>query len=360
MNKNRVFVFAIFIFAMAVYAEAPDMRNVMPNSWRKITRLPAAAEAAFLQTNRAIVDKVQTEFEYEEWFGRQEKSSLEYTRVYRQAAGTDEFYRLVFTHERDTDFMTGQISFAQGLAYKNSSGNVILLAIVTYRAIGTTQHNPVEAGGKAKGILLSEVRTSIAGYPASLYAPLKYSRIVKRQPQGSVSAWYVFMEQLATNGNELKYYDVGIYLPKNVDTISIDGSDCLIDAGSPLRYGLQSAFDGDPATSYVENTDDDLMEIEMTVNLVKRTAIINGYAQNALLYKNNNRARTIQYLKNRIPQESYLKDDILTWQFIDMDGFGFSVLDIYKGDKYNDTCIAEYNIYTEQGEGGWMFGEIDE
>ncbi len=26
--------------------------------------------------------------------------------------------------------------------------------------------------------------------------------------------------------------------------------------------------------------------------------------------------------------------------------------------KYNDTCIAEYNVYTEQY--GWLFGGIDE
>ena len=38
-------------------------------------------------------------------------------------------------------------------------------------------------------------------------------------------------------------------------------NDFLIDKKNPFRYTLQNAFDGDPATSYVENSKNDLIEI---------------------------------------------------------------------------------------------------
>jgi hypothetical protein len=113
----------------------------------------------------------------------------------------------------------------------------------------------------------------------------------------------------------------------------------------------------------VENTEDDLIDISISgsffsSNPVKRVAIINGYAQNMALYKSNNRLQTILMFKNKELHRLQLTDNTISWQFIETDGRGFAVADIYKGEKYNDTCIAEYNICTEQN--GWLFGDIDE
>jgi hypothetical protein len=79
-------------------------------------------------------------------------------------------------------------------------------------------------------------------------------------------------------------------------TIRITASDCLVDPNVPLRYSLQNAFDGDPSTSYEENTDDDLIRLDLmyaNYEKTKQITIINGYAQNMDLYTRNNRVKEI-------------------------------------------------------------------
>ena len=90
----------------------------------------------------------------------------------------------------------------------------------------------------------------------------------------------------------------------NEEDIHIDCSKPLIDENDVFRYTIQNAFDKNPATSYVEDTEDDLMYVSLglsykTVNGKmerienKKIAIINGYAQNNDLYLKNNRVKEI-------------------------------------------------------------------
>lgn len=39
--------------------------------------------------------------------------------------------------------------------------------------------------------------------------------------------------------------------------------------------------------------------------------------------------------------------------------FEFVVTNIYRGNRYNDTCMAELNFYDSEKK-IWLFGEIDE
>jgi hypothetical protein len=147
------------------------------------------------------------------------------------------------------------------------------------------------------------------------------------------------------------YFSIG-----DAPMIRIESSSCLIDPDIPLRYSLQNAFDGDPATSYVENTEDDLMQIWVYIKSddLIRCAIINGYAQNMTLYKNNNRIKSL-WVDNYTTE---LHDNILSYQFLNNAYKCLYISDIFKGAKYNDTCLAEYNVYIR--ETGWLFGDIDE
>ncbi|MDR1909749.1 MAG: hypothetical protein LBQ35_07540 [Spirochaetaceae bacterium] len=47
MNKTPCLLLAL----PALHGEAPELRTVIPNSWRRITRLPPEEEAAFLRDN---------------------------------------------------------------------------------------------------------------------------------------------------------------------------------------------------------------------------------------------------------------------------------------------------------------------
>jgi hypothetical protein len=154
----------------------------------------------------------------------------------------------------------------------------------------------------------------------------------------------------------LQRQETGTILFANVPVIEISASSYLVDPNIPFRYGLQNAFDGDPATSYVENTEDDFIEIEFSgiyrYGYINKIAIINGYALNATLYNNNNRIKKIKF------NEQLLKDYDLSHRILDAPQAQWVIVeDIYKGGIYNDTCIAELNAKTEHG---WLFGDRNE
>jgi hypothetical protein len=193
------------------------------------------------------------------------------------------------------------------------------------------------------------------------------------------------------------------------EDIFITASNPLIDAHDPLRYTIQNAFDQNPATSFVEDTDDDLMEIDCYPSenyisesklLVTEVKLINGYAANNGLYNSNNRIKSIKSILsqenskgiiytinnlrfeykgesdiNFIPKKSQyglglthilhipFNDNTLDYQHLYISNylvgkiFPIAVSSIYSGSKYNDTCIAELDIkYSDT----WLFGGKDE
>jgi hypothetical protein len=163
------------------------------------------------------------------------------------------------------------------------------------------------------------------------------------------------------------------YLTRDCPDMRISASSCLVDPNIPLRYSLQNAFDGDPSTSYVENTENDLIEISLTYfnyEKIIKIAVINGYAQNLSIYKRNNRIKTIGIaspewnkehgsLFSVLKKELLLKDNYLSYQFYNVSlPDEIRILNIYKGEAYNDTCLAELNLYFDGF--GWLFGGIDE
>ena len=168
--------------------------------------------------------------------------------------------------------------------------------------------------------------------------------------EGYVIAYYYLFDEQPEQRELQDSVFIG-FTPKGWDYIQIQPSAFLWDLKKPLKYGLQNAFDGNPATSFVENTEDDLFLIScQTGKPSEKIAIINGYTQNKSLYVLNNRIReTDGYFT--------LKDNTLNYQFIDNHGSEIEVTKIYPGAKYNDTCISEMNIFID---GNWLFGDLDE
>jgi hypothetical protein len=350
----------------AGYAEAPELRTVMPNSWRKVTRLVQEEERLFLQRNQNLMERIIKEarepFERGFNLGADITGTLSMTRIYREQVGEDIFYRILMINSQDPDFTDQwEIAFLQTLVYEHD-GNNLLLAMGTYNSPDGARTRCVsldiiQSGNRGKGILITELR-----YGRDTYD------LLKGQIEGILDARYVYINNIVTLLNSTNdvppMSGLDIYVYKGLPYISISASSCLVDPDIPLRYSLQNAFDGDPTTSYVENTEDDLMEISLSGSYllfgsVRRTAIINGYAQNLVLYKNNNRVQTVRIFDNRgrILYKTQLLDNMLGWQFLE-GNTGIAAASIYRGDRYNNTCIAELNIYMDNR--GWLFGEIDE
>jgi hypothetical protein len=232
----------------------------------------------------------------------------------------------------------------------------------------------IEGNEQAKGFIQYVNATKID-------EKFKYIDIEKGQLKGSVYGFYFLFKD---EPEDIQLYAENIFnmIPKNWNSIRISASDFLWDKDNPLKYGLQNAFDGDPATSYVENTDDDLMEIGIqsakifTENTFCTTvAVINGYSSTFNLYKKNNRLKKAIFYsclwktKNEndnpwLHNELVFNDDSIESQIKMIPvkegcyNYSFTVTDIYSGTSFNDTCLAELNMRFNTL--GWLFGDINE
>lgn len=173
------------------------------------------------------------------------------------------------------------------------------------------------------------------------------------ETSGKSAAWFVFYENILRKNYNLSSPDRN-FIKKNFD-FKIIGSYALIDSERPFMYTINNAFDGKNATSFVEDTEDDKLDFAFEFNdksiMITKIKIINGYAQNEKLYLNNNRVKSISNNKNG--KNIILKDNILDYQIIDYNSFNVYVTELYNGNKYSDTCIAEFDVMTTNN--AWVF-----
>jgi hypothetical protein len=360
MNRKVVFMLYFVIIVTGLHAEAPELRNVMPNSWRKVTRLTANEEQAFTRENGVVFVNMKEHF-YFRSFEKDGNGFGNYT-VYKEQAGIDTFYRIIWTNDSHPDFLSPNIRFWQSMVYQG-----VLLSSVPYNATNATERgligyyyslDIVLGKGKAKGMLMTELVVSKNDFNKDEWGRNAYR---KGQLYGYSGCTYYSMNDAILMARAGNY-----------SAIRITASDCLVDPNIPLRYSLQNAFDGDPSTSYVENTDDDLMEFDLVYanyEEIKKIAIINGYAQNMDLYIRNNRvkeitAETYQLNKAQTGLEKIIlggwlcEDNMANYQFLSIAVPAvIRVASVFRGTAYNDTCIAELNFKTQNG---WLFGVIDE
>ena len=209
---------------------------------------------------------------------------------------------------------------------------------------------PIIKKNKIAGIMIYEIEQY--DKLKSLYELEGYTSIVNHK------AAVYWKEDFSTANLRKKY--------ENYADIYIKAAKPLIDDKDVFRYTIQNAFDKNPATSYVEDTEDDLMYISFgTKDDLQKIAIINGYAQNNDLYLKNNRVKEISgnsYSNGELLFEDddtlFLADSVLGYQIFDWTpSQSFSVQKIYKGSKYSDTCIAEVDYFYEKT--GWLFGGVE-
>lgn len=215
---------------------------------------------------------------------------------------------------------------------------------------------PIIKKNKIAGIMIYEIEQY--DKLKSLYELEGYTSIVHHK------AAVYWKEDFSTANLRKKY--------ENYADIYIKAAKPLIDDKDVFRYTIQNAFDKNPATSYVEDTEDDLMYISFgTKDDLQKIAIINGYAQNNDLYLKNNRVKKIgcnsyneREIKFEITDYFELQDSLLGYQIFEIKKIqdfsaqpSFYVKEIYKGVKYSDTCIAEVDYFYEKT--GWLFGGVE-
>ena len=364
MKKLLTVLFLITSVTM-LYAEAPELKNMMPNSWQKVTRLTEQEEAEFLRKldlRKHFGDGDYVDYKY--------RILDTYTQIYREKYNSLEIYRLLSSEVPVEEAL--QITVTDGV-YTDEEKELFL------KRPAITEIDFLKDGDIYKYIASIKYGAVHGRAPSFAY---NYENIMYRAKNAEdvgvfiTEEVYVYFDVRDNNEfvferckNQMKgnigwctYYesvkDLVEWGEDKADSVLIDVSDFLIDdMKCPLKYSIQNAFDGNPATSYVENTENDMIEIRFYPGYVpdKQMAIINGYAQNNSLYKSNNRIKTFKDRSGR--HSSELEDDCLDYQYVPWEENAVISTDIYKGERYNDTCIAELNFLCNNS---WLFGDLNE
>lgn len=347
----------IFLFTIigSLYAEAPELKNMMPNSWQKLTRLTVDEEKEFLE--KVDIKKYYT---FENYGNELIKSEKIYTQIYKEKCNDLEIYRIlsstvtieealqvtvidgIYTDEKKEHFLDREA--ISEIDFLKEDKDYTYIASTKY---GFTAGFQTGFGYEYGNIMYRAKNSKDVGVfitnAINRFVILDGNEFVFRKCKEQVKGYA-----------ECLYYDIRDLLEGQTDKyIRIESSDYLVDSKKPLKYSIQNAFDGNPATSYVENTEDDLFDIKIHIKKYHPFfAVINGYSSSEELYKKNNRIKLFNY-------NYELLDNELKYQFIDGQGNAyFKVKDIYKGKRYNDTCIAELNV--KFLETSWLFGDIHE
>ena len=383
--KNIIATLAGFLLCAAAFAEAPELKNIMPNSWKKLTRLSETEERAFVSQGEG--KKCMDEFKKENY----RKNFFDF-RVYRETVCGVDFYRLlIYGGELETFFaqtygdkVLGDYKSAEYAKFGNEMMVRGATQIVFARGkdnawkeiwnMPIRRHDDIEPistpftdalifndliirklNEREIGFFTTEASIEIrVGNGEPVYFPNS-----EGNPWGSTGgafgAYYNKIKGQLAGDCEMYFtkrnVDEEISSARSKDEIKVDASTYLFDPKCPLRYSIQNAFDGDPATSYVENTEDDLILVEIGVSgNISRLAIINGYASNEYYYKVNNRVRGLS-------GDIDFADNNMRYQIIKCLGNYLQFDSIYKGELYNDTCLAELNLFVDNK---WLFGDIDE
>lgn len=367
MNKKSILILLtgiIFLFSCTAKTVEPDLNYLLPTESNYMTLLDKASK-------EIIINKSSEEFKKVEQENIFSVKDLKKYFAYEEKIGKDEFvwfispiidkYVSVPSHQiillrKKNDTYKILSKYASQIIW----GEIHLYLQITHIQIIKEKEN-------AKGFILFENKTEIK-YKTSNDADGFTIKKCKGQFVGSSRGNY-----FRFNDEPLDFFlteDFAYYPSNGWKPIRIETNSYLWDEKTPLKYALCNAFDGNPATSFVENTDDDLFDIYIEYpKLSKKIALINGYSKTEYLYKKNNR---IKEIANEFISDSEIsihltdanerfpvKDNILDYQIFDYISNGYIfVSQIYPGSDYNDTCIAEINFYLDDDT--WLFGDIDE
>ncbi|MBQ6630973.1 MAG: discoidin domain-containing protein [Romboutsia sp.] len=145
------------------------------------------------------------------------------------------------------------------------------------------------------------------------------------------------------------------------DTVSIPIFWDNVHASSHLikkskNYKPENAIDNNISTAWIEGLSDDgigqFIEFSSKNTFrVDKIDIINGFSKSEDLYMKNNRVKkiTLEFSDGK-KQVHELLDNNMDYQTIDVGGVNTNsvkviIEEVYKGNKYSDTCISEISMY---------------
>lgn len=141
-----------------------------------------------------------------------------------------------------------------------------------------------------------------------------------------------------------KYYFYSESVPVLVEKVN----------GVLVKHHLANLFDKKPATAWVPiNAQNALINIQLYVEYkVDGVEITNGYAKSESLFKKNSRAKTLRLVFSDGSEQHINLKDTMTPQYVAIGKnaklLRFQVVDVYKGEQYQDLCISELRVDIKQ------------
>jgi hypothetical protein len=382
---------ALFIFlvvSLSAFCQAPEMQKILPTEWKLMERLTESEKVAFDTANKDIYTKIYKTMKnddenlHDELYLDKETELFFHKKaaIYKETVGSDFFYWILLPVTTVENPIAKPVVVS---LFRKEKGMLKLLTLDATNIRLTMQTGYVY---RINTIQIIKGREQAKGFiqylnAAKIDEKFRYTDIEKGQLKGGAYGFYFIFED---EPEDIQLYAENILniIPQNWNSIRISASDFLWDKDNPLKYSIQNAFDGEPATSFVENTDDDLMEIRLDILIPKlrninKISLINGYAASNDFYKKNNRLKNGEIISYKIitetgqkqlilndPVKFLCKNNTLGPQYYIFDikkrdgALKIKFTDFYKGEKYNDTCLAELNMKTSNNT--WLFGDIHE
>ena len=354
-----------FLINFNLFGEAPELRNVLPNSWRNLTVLSQVEFNSFILNNSDNLERINRK-KIDLVYDFYNPSEYEVRYIYRQTFSNAVFYRVILTNENYTLFPGFTSRFFQAIImYQNNEYK--LLRMVSYgflaHRLGWSENvvhrymslDIIEKDRFALGLMLTMADITVD-------ANIRY--VVERNVTPFSDCFYVPFNTMPDTLFD-ENYDGGY------SRLAIYYAYFLVDTNIPLRYSIQNAFDNDVSTSYVFNNNiSSNKELDFYIGSLSGSSnidlsilnfeLINGYAQSTSLYQANNRIKNIEFIIGHSQTGKYrrinyeLEDNNMSFQRIILDinriseyygRFSLVINEIFNGTRYNDTCIAEINLY---------------
>ena len=340
MKKIFLILAAAVALSSVAFAEGYDERRVLfGENYAHIEKVSPDA-VPVLKANIAALKKSAETFhrDYSEF-------ALEEPVFYREKAGSTAFYRAIFGI-REASFPAFAIENLQLFLVERNGRLFLLHACYMHKrqtGDGTVHSSEVDT---YKNITVVKNNDSFSLIEHSTEARIdEYFDEPDYRIKCSGGGYATFYRL----GDVLKAADSAKATVGAIAEISVKPyrtAECgrtLIDEERPFMYTIQNAFDGESATSYVEDSEDDGISITVTEagGKISRIGILNGYAKSESLYAANNRIKT--FTLNGA--EHSLADGFPKGYAYFPAGGAKSVTlrstALYKGSRFTDTCIAD-------------------
>ena len=297
MKKNCLLILLIGFLCMNLFSQSYDERRILfGENYQAIQKISKESESI-------IKDSYSNVLAFANKFHFFSDSSLIEHGIYKEVHNSFVFYRFLFTDNHS--YGTFVFNYLQifCLAYKNKlyvldSSYLHKEQLIEETIHGSDEHiysnySVIQENGEFE-IIMHQTKDKTESYDNG-----ESDSESTVEVSGNGKAYFYKLSYILKT-IEKNYSKAGSIVQLELKEYkSVSCGRTLIDEKCPFMYTIQNAFDKNPETAYVENTEDN----EITISIfsdkkIKRVGIINGFVKAPNFYASNNRIRKIDITRS--------------------------------------------------------------